>query len=119
MFNIVVLGGVALPQPADTPHVAYPFTITKGGVATVDQDSVEEIASCVSAICACVIGQREDAPTFGIPDPLFATYPVDTARIQAAIMALESRARMVISERASPSDPSNVTVTINVGASSG
>lgn len=114
MAQVVVLGGVALAQPVDIPHLAYPFTITADGAVVVQQDSVEEVAACVAAICSFVEGEREDNPTFGIPSPLFAGVPIDTTSIRAALQVLEPRAALDIVESGDPFDASDRTITIEV-----
>jgi hypothetical protein len=56
-----------------SPILAFPFQLTPAGnVATVDQDSAEADAEQVGVLIATRIGERLDAPAFGIPDPAFS-----------------------------------------------
>lgn len=119
MTQIVIsFGGGQLAQPVATPHLAYPFTILASGAVVLQQDTVEEVASCIGAISACLIGERDDNPLFGIPDPLFAIAPIDVAALDAALISQEPRARLAITDGAGGSglDPSQRIITINVGA---
>lgn len=55
------------------PHFAAPFRVENGAVATVEQDSPEEIAQCVEAVLNTMVGSRIEAPGYGIPDETFKT----------------------------------------------
>jgi phage baseplate assembly protein W len=95
---VVISGGVLSEQPVDTPHLAYPLQITAQGAVVVEQDTLDEIEACVHLICDTPQGYRADQPTFGIPDPLFASTPMDVQAIADAINALEPRALLTITQ---------------------
>lgn len=103
---IVPSGPEPVSRPAGSggviaaPHIAVPFTITRDGVATVEQDTPQEIANCVYNICVCPRGYRDDQPSFGIPDPTFGPVPVDVGAIESAIEEWEPRADLTIHEQA-------------------
>jgi phage baseplate assembly protein W len=51
----------------------------------VEQDSIEDILSCVQAVARTTRGERIDEPEFGISDPTFSTPHAQTDRIIAEI----------------------------------
>lgn len=85
-------------QPTSTPDIAvphfrFPFSFTaENGAAIVEQDSVEEILTCVQMIAACSLGACPELPTFGIPDPTFQAAPPNSDPITDAIELWEPRA---------------------------
>lgn len=84
----------------NSPHIAAPFTITRAGIQTVEQDTPQEIASCVYNICVCPKGFREDNPSFGVPDLTFGPVPVNLGALEEAIKQWEPRADLRIAEQA-------------------
>jgi hypothetical protein len=81
-------------------HFAAPFTITKRGVEMVEQASTQEIVDCVTRVCQCPEGFREDEPAFGIPELAFQTVPLSIAVLKSSIERWEPRAEPAIIERA-------------------
>jgi hypothetical protein len=84
-------------QPSFTiPHFQVPFQLVttgnRAGAVVVEQDTLEEIVSCVNTIVECPIGACPQLPTFGIPQPTFAQAPISTTELVAAIQTLEPRA---------------------------
>jgi|GEM_PF-2581324 len=80
-------------------HLASPMSFNSRGVAaTVEQGSAEEISQCVLNIVLCEPGFRADLTTFGVPQPLFQTLPLDLAPFQLAIERWEPRAELTIAE---------------------
>ncbi len=57
------------------PQLAHPFRVEGGEVATVDQDSLEEIKACVLASLRTRFGSRMDEPEFGAPSQVFKRHP--------------------------------------------
>jgi len=108
------------PTPAvetvESPHIAYPFSFeSDGSLAVVQEGSAEEVAASVANIAVCPQGYRLDLPGFGIPDPTFATLPIDTSGIKSAIEQWEPRASVTVDATDSdPSQPWEQTVTVNV-----
>jgi hypothetical protein len=72
-----------------TPHFAFPFQMTSQGCAVVEQDSYDEVISCVQAITVCEIGECPELPTFGIPDLAFQQGPPSTGGLVAAVQRWE------------------------------
>jgi len=50
----------------------FPFQLGPGGaVATVEQDSDQDIENLIAVACLTRPGERSQAPSFGIADPAF------------------------------------------------
>jgi phage baseplate assembly protein W len=81
------------PQQFDVPFRFDPVT---GDVAVVEQDSVEDIANCVQIVCLTRQGQRDEDPTFGLPEMALSRAPIDPVLLLAHISASEPRAKMLI-----------------------
>lgn len=74
----------------ETPHFDRPFRIDRA-VATVDQDSDEELLNCAWAILSTEVGERDELPEFGVEDfPFRSTDEVQTD-ISGAIREWEPR----------------------------
>lgn len=56
---------------ADIPHFRAPFTVVGGRAATVEQDSDEDILTCVETILRTPLGSRIENPDLGLEDPAF------------------------------------------------
>lgn len=107
------------PTPAvseiERPHIAFPFAYeADGSLAVVEEDSVEEVAACVANIAICPQGYRLDAPDFGVPDPSFATLPIDPDSLQHAIAKSEPRATLGVTVTPNTDQPWNQQVTAHV-----
>jgi len=86
---------------SETPeHLAVPFTITKTGAATVEQDTPEDVTGCVYNVAVCPEGFREDQPSFGVPELAWQAVPLDLPTYEAAIQFWERRAALESSEMA-------------------
>lgn len=78
-------------------HFDVPFRWGNNGhAAEVEQDSIEDIISCIQCIVRTPKEWRPEAPQFGTPDPTFGA-PVDTETIKAAILRDEPRAEILVS----------------------
>lgn len=76
-----------------TPHFRFPLAIDGSGhIGTVEQDSVEDILSCVYVALKTPLGTRYYVPNFGVDDFTFSNAPVEIAELQAQIEASEPRA---------------------------
>lgn len=103
----------------ELPHLALPLELAGNRYATVDQDSSSEVACCVMAITSFPKGYRAERPDFGIEDPAFLTYPLETAELEADVRAWEPRAQLALEEEASRTDPGAVRLTIHVTTAGG
>jgi hypothetical protein len=87
-----------IPSPTDTasnvsiPHFEWPFTTNAKGVTVAQQDTDQEVDTCVMAIAVCQIGAWVENPAFGIPDPTFKQVPLDLDGVTTALTHWEPRA---------------------------
>jgi len=81
----------------ELPHFRAPFSLSGGSFAAVEQDSPEEIAQCVEAVCKTFVGSRIDAPDYGIRDETFTTQTPSpsVAAVVAAVEEAEPRAHVL------------------------
>jgi phage baseplate assembly protein W len=63
--------------------------------ATVQQDDIDDIVSCIQCILRTPVGWRPEAPDFGVPDMAFTT-PGRADDIREAILLDEPRASLLI-----------------------
>jgi hypothetical protein len=103
---------------ADIPHFALPLRFVNGAAVVVEQDTTDEILSCVLAIMLCPIGYRVELPTFGIPDPAFTQMPVNTAELELALDTWEPRSHEVARASTDPVDELMAHVLVRVGVTS-
>lgn len=80
------------------PKLGLPVRIRGTGLATVEQDSAEDVAQCVYAVAATELGSREERREFGVTSPLFRQGGADLAEIQAAVDRWEPRATIETSQ---------------------
>jgi hypothetical protein len=99
----------------DVPHFDLPFQLTANGAVVVEQDTLDDIANCVTAIAVTHIGWRAEVPTFGIPDVTFLRYPIGGEDINNWISNQEPRALLTVEER--PDKVDQLMDYINVGVS--
>jgi phage baseplate assembly protein W len=83
---------------ATTPHLAAPFSITASGAEVVEQNSPEEVESCVRNIIVCPMQYRIEQPSFGVVPVQFQTPPVGPAGLQQQVEAWEPRADLSVIE---------------------
>lgn len=80
------------------PRLAIPVRLTNAGsFATVDQDSVDDIAQCVRAVLTTPIGSRVEQPDFGVHDWVFST-PSPPDLVVDAVLSWEPRADISVSD---------------------
>lgn len=83
----------------DVAHIALPLRVVGESYATVQQDTVDELATTVAVICAFPLGSRTERPEFGISPPELADRPLDTLSVEQAVATWEPRAEVTVSER--------------------
>lgn len=103
---------------ATIPHFAYPFRYVNGSAVVNEQDSLDDIADCVYAICVTHPGDRIELPDFGITDPTFEQVPIDTGTLQTQIEEWEPRAQVLITAAPDKYDLSVTNAQVNVGVAS-
>lgn len=103
-------------MPTDIPHFDYPFRFGRDGhVATVEQDSPDEVRNCVIAILLTEAGARLDLPEFGRPPVVFEDTRTIPAGIEAALSRWEPRAKYVLTR----DEIRDLTQTIHVAPTLG
>lgn len=76
----------------DRAHLAWPVQFGPTGFLTVEQDTEDDVASCIGVICSWPLGEHPTDPSFGLPDEAFLQGGADLAEIKAAILQSEPRA---------------------------
>ena len=91
-----------LPYPA-IPHLELPVRRGAGGaLVAVEQDTLDDIASCTRLILSTPPGTIDTNPELGVPELAFM--PSDPDAIRAAVERFEPRADVLVSE-----DPARVS----------
>lgn len=72
-------------------HLAFPLRVTPTGLATVVQDSADDIAQSIQLLLRTRPGERRSVPDYGLPDPTFGTR-LDEDDVLEAISEWEDRA---------------------------
>lgn len=97
----------------DVPHLGFPLRLgADGDLACVEQDSYEDVRSCVHVLLRTPRGVRPLAPQVGVEDPTF--HGVDADELAAELEAQEDRARVVVTA-ASVDASGEQQVTVEVG----
>lgn len=86
---------VAFVIDAKVPHFAFPFHLEDGRAAVVEQDSVDDVATCVEVLLRTNEGERLEVPEYGLRDLVFQV-GFDHPAIRAEIERWEPRASVVI-----------------------
>jgi hypothetical protein len=94
------------------PHLAWPFRMGTRQLATVEQDTIEDVKQNVHAFLHTARGERTLSPDFGLEDPTFGP-SVDATRIAADIEAVEDRANVTVTATR-PNDSHRVSVNVSV-----
>ena len=101
------------------PHFDLPFRfLTNNGAAVEEQDSYEDIANCVEAICRCPYGFRVDNANFGFPNVELLNQPVVSEDVIETVSDQEPRATLLFSEQPDTVDVLIDRITVEVRAAS-
>lgn len=74
-------------------HLALPLRVlSTGHLATVEQDSVDDVLQCVRVVLGTPQGTRDELPEFGLPDLTFSEGGADVAVIEETLSEWEPRA---------------------------
>lgn len=76
----------------DIPHFSFPFRLSGGSPATVEQGSDDEILDCVEVLLSTEPGERIDLPDYGLEDQTFREGGASRTAIQNTIRTWEPRA---------------------------
>lgn len=86
-----------MPSPK-IPHLAWPPRFALNGhLAANEQDSIEDIETCVVVSLLTPPGWRADEPQFG-SRPEFPLLPLNTGALAAAITRDEPRAGIILTD---------------------
>lgn len=81
--------------PGGVPHLMVPVGLAQdGSLATVEQDSLDEITQSVRMLLGTLPGTRLTVPGYGLPDPTFGH--VTAPDIEALAAIWESRAGLTV-----------------------
>lgn len=84
---------------ADAPHFAFPMSRgPDGSIATVEQDTPDDIEACVLAVAYTHLGELDSSPELGHADWTFMEQPIGRDEIAAQIVASEPRAELLVTE---------------------
>jgi hypothetical protein len=111
------VGGIPIINKAilGVPHFDLPFRLGSVGAICVEQDTIDDIANCVTAIVSTHLGWRAEVPTFGIPDVTMRRQPLGSEDISNWIANQEPRALLVVEEN--PDKVDQLVDHINIGVS--
>lgn len=98
------------------PHLSYPLRFANDRIATNEQDTNDDVVSCVAVVLLHHPGDRELMPEFGVLDLTFMKQPLDLATIIAAVDKWEPRAAQNFAQIQSSVDPLIVTVIDNIAS---
>jgi len=99
-----------VPQVA--AHLSWPFRMAGRRLATVEQDSIEDVEQNVRSYLSTEKGERPLSPDFGLDDPTFSR-SVDGAVLAADIMEQEDRADVEVVVTG-PDGSGRTSLTVNV-----
>lgn len=103
----IEIGAAAAPatpppvvRPATGPttpvHFALPFRYANGVAVVNEQDSIDDIATCVEAVIRYPKGHRPEQSDFGITDPTFRQAGADLDQLREEVGEWEDRAPALI-----------------------
>jgi phage baseplate assembly protein W len=109
---------MATAPAVSIPHLALPLRYQNGSAVVNEQDSLDDIADCVYAICVTNPGDRSDLPDFGLLDMAFGQQPLSATAAQTQIEQWEPRAQILIDLAPDQYDQAVVNAQVNVELSS-
>lgn len=103
---------------ADIPHFALPFRVENGRAVVNEQDTTDDVVTCVVAVLLCPTGYRAELPEFGIDDPTFREGGPDQEAIATAIQRWEPRADTLLETTRDALDELAYYVSVRLGTRS-
>lgn len=91
------------------PRLALPLRVVGDRYVSVEQDTLDEVTTCVTCIALFPQGFRDDRPDFGVPSQELSDLPLDAQAVEQAIEAYEPRADVQVTE--TPYDPTDPLAT--------
>jgi phage baseplate assembly protein W len=105
---------MSVARLVDTPHFALPLRYVNGSAVVNQQDTMDDIADCVLAVCLTTPGDRDEMPDFGFDDPTFGVQPIPLSPFLAQIANWEPRATILATEAQDKLDSAIVNANLNV-----
>lgn len=99
----------------DLPHFGLPFRFVNGAAVVLEQDTTDEILTCVLAVLLCPKGFRVELPDFGIDDPTFTETAPNASDIELALTEWEPRSQEIVDSNPSAVDELVSYVTVRTG----
>lgn len=96
------------------PHFSLPLRYVNGSALVNEQDSIDDVADCVYAVCVTNPGDRAELPDFGLVDPAFGQEPLIASAAQNQIEQWEPRAQVLVDMAPDRYDQSIVNAQVNV-----
>jgi phage baseplate assembly protein W len=78
-----------------TPHLRVPLRLERGHLATVEQDTDEELAQAVAVILGTLRGERVVVPEFGVTDLAYRQDELSVTELTAAVQRWDPRCEVV------------------------
>lgn len=105
---------MASAASVQVPHFALPLRYTNGHAVVNEQDSLDDIADCVYAVCVTNPGDRDEMPDFGLLDMTFDQEPIPAAAAANQILVWEPRAQVLIDVSTTKFDEAVNKAQVNV-----
>lgn len=96
------------------PHFALPLQYRNGSALVNEQNSVDDMADCVYAVCVTNPGDRVEYPTFGLQDMAFGQQPLNASAAVNQIEDFEPRVSVLIDLAPDRFDETIVNAQVNV-----
>jgi phage baseplate assembly protein W len=104
-----------MADPADViPQFDLPLRLDGTDLATVEQDSPQDVVNSVTIILRTMLGEHPVLDDFGIADPTFSQGGVDVEALRAQIERWEPRAELVFEENPDLLSELVASIRINV-----
>lgn len=89
---------------ANAPHFDLPFRLVGHSVATVEENTWEDVRNCVYAALLTPFGWRPEAPEFGTDELTLQKQPLDVGALEQQISRSDPRALVYLSQDPSAFD---------------
>ena len=99
----------------EVPHLSLPLRVEGDRLATLDQDTADELANNVLVITSFAKGDRAEDLGFGILPLVFDNRPLNLSDVETTIATYEPRATVTVRQADyDPADPTAARVRIEV-----
>jgi hypothetical protein len=99
----------------EVPHLSLPLRVIGDRLATIDQDTADELANNVLVITSFSRGERIEDPQFGILALPFDNRPLNLADLETTIATYEPRATISVRQADyDAADPTAARVSVEV-----